>query len=314
MAVAIAHPNIALVKYWGKQPGSGNRPATPSLSITLAALTTRTTVLPAAADALRIGGAEVRNAKIERLVAAMRAHWDLPPLLIDTCSDFPMQAGLASSASGFAALATAIDGAFGLGLDADGRADWARRGSASAARSVFGGFATLDAGPHCAAAQLLDGGAWPLEVLVAVASRQPKRVPSTRGMECSRATSPYYDAWVRTADADFAAARDAVQARDFDALAAVAEHSSMKLHALMLSTRPPLLYWNETTVALLRRVQALRDAGAPVFATIDAGPQVKAVCAPGCADAVAAELATVPGVLELIRSGLGGGARLAGAE
>ena len=311
MTVAVAHPNIALVKYWGKQPGSGNRPATPSLSITLAALTTRTTVQPAAADALRIDGAAVRNAKIERLAAAMRAHWDLPPLAIDTRSDFPMQAGLASSASGFAALVTAIDGAFGLGLDAAGRADWARRGSASAARSVFGGFATLDAGPHSAAAQLLDGGAWPLDVLVAVASRQPKRVPSTQGMERSRATSPYYAAWVEAAAADFAAARSAVQARDFDALAAVAEHSSMKLHALMLSTRPPLLYWNEVTVALLHRVQALRETGVPVFATIDAGPQVKAICAPGCMDAVAAELAAVPGVLEVIRSGLGDGARLA---
>jgi diphosphomevalonate decarboxylase len=129
-------------------------------------------------------------------------------------------------------------------------------------------------------------------------------------MAQSEQTSPYYDAWVQTHGADLDAGLAAVRARDFPALAGIAEHNCLKMHAVMLTTRPPLIYWTPATLACLHKVQELRRAGVPVFFTVDAGPQVKAVCLPEAAAEVAAALAGVPGVLRILRSSLGEGARL----
>ena len=316
-AVAIAHPNVAIVKYWGKQvapdaeTAAENLPASPSLSIAIGAFATRTSVRAAPADEVRIDGVAVSDAKIARLIAKMRRVWRLPPIAVATCNDFPTGAGLASSASGFAALVTALDGAFELGLSAAERSIWARRGSASAARSVVGGFAELAPGDDrtCAAATVLEKDAWPLDVVVAVVSDAAKQVSSSLGMERSRRTSPFYAAWLESTGDDFAAARKAVLARDFSALATIAESSCLKLHALMLSTQPALLYWRPETLACIATVRRLQERGAPVFFTIDAGPQVKAVCLPGEGEAVATALAATPGVLRVHRGGIGAGAR-----
>ena len=316
-ATAIAHPNVALVKYWGKQPEANNvprenTPATPSLSIALSALATRTVVAAAERDELRVNGRLATDARIAGLVAEMRRAWDLPPISVTTCNDFPTSAGLASSASGFAALVTAIDGAFALGLSVRERSVWARRASASAARSVVGEFAALaptGGDGEWASSAVLAKEAWPLGVVVAVVSEAAKGVPSNVGMEQSRRSSPFYGAWVESTSDDFETARQAVVARDFDALATVAEHSCFKMHAVMLATQPALVYWKAATLACIDAVRRLQDAGANVFCTIDAGPQMKAVCGPGQAGAVADALAQVPGVLRVVRSGIGGAAR-----
>lgn len=309
LATAVAHPNVALIKYWGKQPGAGNRPATPSLSVTLSGIATTTRVEAAPADRLWLNGEEAQDAKIVRFLAELRTAFDIPGLAITTDNDFPTGAGLASSASGFAALTTAIDAAFGLGLDSAERSAWARRGSASAARSIFGGFVALverDAEP--VAETVADADHWPLAVTVGVASKRTKSVGSTEGMERARATSPFYSAWTTSARDDFATGLRAVRTRDFDALAEVAEHSSMKLHALTLTSRPAIVYWAPATVAALHALAQLRSAGTGVFASIDAGPQVKAFSALDDADDVAATLAGVPGIERVIRCSIGPGA------
>lgn len=309
LATAVAHPNVALIKYWGKQLGAGNRPATPSLSVTLSGIATTTRVEAAPADRLWLNGEEAQDAKIVRFLAELRTAFDIPGLAITTDNDFPTGAGLASSASGFAALTTAIDAAFGLGLDSAERSAWARRGSASAARSIFGGFVALverDAEP--VAETVADADHWPLAVTVGVASKRTKSVGSTEGMERARATSPFYSAWTTSARDDFATGLRAVRTRDFDALADVAEHSSMKLHALTLTSRPAIVYWAPATVAALHALAQLRSAGTGVFASIDAGPQVKAFSALDDADDVVATLAGVPGIERVIRCSIGPGA------
>jgi diphosphomevalonate decarboxylase len=101
-----------------------------------------------------------------------------------------------------------------------------------------------------------------------------------------------------------------VQRRDFEALAEVSESSCLKMHAVMLSARPGLVYWNGTTVEGIRRVRELRSGGVPVFFTIDAGPQLKAVCLPEAFERVERELAAMPGVTSMIASCLGDGARV----
>ncbi len=322
IAAAQARSNIALVKYWGKRDSALNLPAAGSLSITLDALWTRTRVRfdPALdADTLRLDGAADARA-LERVRACLdvlrreagvheHAH-------VETDNNFPTAAGLASSASGFAALVLAASQALDLPPDRRRLSVLARQGSGSAARSLFGGFVVMHAGHRADgsdafAEPLLPPGAWPLQVVIAVTTQRPKTVGSGEGMERSRLTSPFHADWIASVDADLALARDAVTTRDFEALAEVSEHSCLKMHAVMLSSRPPLAYWMPATVACMQRIRDLRQRdGVGVFFTIDAGPQVKAVCLPQDAPRVAAELGALPGVETVLTSGLGEGAEL----
>ncbi|HET7267614.1 MAG TPA: diphosphomevalonate decarboxylase [Oleiagrimonas sp.] len=320
-AIAQAQPNIALVKYWGKRDTALNLPAADSLSITLASLSTRTEVtfdptlehdvllLNGAPDARTLARASAcLDVLRERAGNPCRAH-------VDTRNNFPTAAGLASSASGFAALVMAANAALGLPEDRPWLSTIARQGSGSAARSLYGGFVHMHAGSRedgadAHAEPLLEAGAWPLEVVVAVTTRKAKAVGSGEGMERTRRTSPFYGQWAGTVADDIVLARAAVAARDFEALAAVSEHSCLKMHALMLSSQPPLMYWSPATLACMQMVRQLRERdGLGVFFTVDAGPQVKAVCLPADAAKVAAALREVSGVEAILRSALGKGAR-----
>ena len=325
-ALAQAQPNIALVKYWGKRDARLNLPATGSLSVTLESLWTRTRVVVDSAleaDTLAFDGRPARPAQTARvgtLLDELRGRaGSTARARVETTNNFPTGAGLASSASGFAALVVAASEAYGLALDAAELSRLARQGSGSAARSIFGGFVEMQRGVspdgHDAHAHpLLAAEAWPLEVVIAITSTAEKAVGSTEGMTRTALTSPYYDAWVRSSDADIAAARVAVAARDFEALAGVSERSCLRMHALALSAEPALVYWNGTTVEAMRRIRDLRGAGTAAFFTIDAGPQVKAVCEPADAQRVADALREIPGVVQVLRSALGAGARLIEAE
>ena len=316
-ATAEAHPNIALVKYWGKRDGPGNVPATPSLSITLAQLRTRTRVSfgpDATQRRITLNGAAVHDSKIDACIDRLlaRAARPLPPVQVETDNNFPTAAGLASSASGFAALITALDAALDLRMTDAELSDEARRASASAARSLLGGFATLSGGDDAnswIARPELDASAWPLTVVIAICSDRPKAVSSGAGMLLSK-SSPFYGRWVEAAAADFAAARSAVAARDFARLGEIAEANCLAMHAVMLSARPALVYWTGATVECIERVRELRAGGERVFFTIDAGPQLKAVCEPDSVERVRAALEAVPGVKEVVSVGLGGAARV----
>jgi diphosphomevalonate decarboxylase len=170
---------------------------------------------------------------------------------------------------------------------------------------------TRSDGSDAVGRQLLPAAAWPLTVVIAVTSTEAKHVPSTAGMAASQASSPFYDAWVRQVPADLAEATAAIGGRDFAALAAVAESSCLAMHAVMLAARPGLVYLRGASVDCLHRIRHLRERdGRAVFFTIDAGPQVKAVCLPRDAAAVAAALGEVPGVERVMTVGLGDGARL----
>jgi diphosphomevalonate decarboxylase len=315
--IAQAQPNIALVKYWGKQPGRDNVPATPSLSITLDSLWTRTQVGFSKAygqDHLTING-ELDHAQQQRvsrwLTDFRRTTGASLYANVESKNNFPTGAGLASSASGFAALVTAACSALNLNLSTDERCRLARRGSASAARSILGGFVEMDiTDPDPAASSVLNESGWPLQVLVVVTSTAQKQMGSTEGMARSAATSDFYSSWTGSARVDFSTARQAIMERDFQMLADVSEVSCLKMHGVMLSTKPALVYWNGTTVETIHCVRELRSQGMPVFFTIDAGPQVKVVTLPGRSDELKQAIATIPGVIEIIPSTLGAGARV----
>lgn len=320
-AVARAGANFALVKYWGKADARLNVPAVGSISITLDALFTETEVdlVPKLrSDELVLDGKR-RDEDVEKISACVdllrrKAGVDTR-VRVTSRNNFPTAAGLASSASGFAALVRAAEAAFGLKLTPRERSIFARQGSGSAARSIFGGFVEMRAGSAADgsdsyAEPLLESSEWPLEVVIAVTAKAEKEIGSRSGMTRSASSSPYYAAWVAGQPPDLTAARAAIRARDFAALAHVAEHNCLKMHAAALAALPPLVYWNGATVNCLHAVRKLRAAGVPVFFTIDAGPQLKAVCAPGARAEVERTLRGVPGVLELLTSALGPGAEL----
>lgn len=316
---AQAHPNIALVKYWGKRDARLNLPAVGSISITLDRLWTRTAVrfdAGLAGDDVQLN-ARRDAAEASRVSACLdllrsRAGCRLPAR-VESWNNFPTGAGLASSASGFAALVTAATAALGLRLTPAERSAIARRGSGSAARSIFGGYVEWRCGERAdgtdsIAEPLAAAEHWPLSVLVAVTSRTAKSVGSTEGMNRTADSSPYWPAWVAEQPHDLEAARAAIAGRDFERLAAIAEHSCLKMHALALAARPGLLYWNGATVEAMHAVRGLRAQGVPVFFTVDAGPQLKAICLPAVAAEVATVLRAIPGVLEVLETGLGPGA------
>ncbi len=309
VTTAVAHPNIALVKYWGKVPGADNVPASPSLSITLDTLRTHTRIETSVTDRVIINGKPVDDPKISKFLNRLRQVHTIPPIIIDTDNNFPTGAGLASSASGFAALITAINAHCRLGLSQEDCSTWARRGSGSAARSLCGGFSTLTE-PSWHAQTLLDPAEWPLHIVIAITDVSAKSVSSTAGMERSRLTSPFYDAWLESTRSDYVRARTAVLARDFDNLAIVAQASALKMHAVMLSSQPPLMYWNSGTMAAIQRITSLQEQGLAVFFTIDAGPQIKAVCLPDASGTVQRALRETPGILGVTTAGLGQAARV----
>jgi diphosphomevalonate decarboxylase len=320
-ASAIAHPNVALIKYWGKQDVVENIPAVGSLSLTLAGLETRTTVSfdsSLESDQVTINGEIDRraSAQAQQCLDLLRRQTDCDlSARIESTNNFPTAAGLASSASGYAALVKAASAALALDLDTAELADIARHGSGSAARSFYPGIVALQCREQesrvvIECESVASPTDWPLVVVVAITSTQMKATGSTEGMERSRLTSPYYSAWVDTHANDLEAGLRCVANRDFFQLADLSEHSCLKMHAVAQSSIPPLLYWSGATVDVMRRIQELRADKVPVFFTVDAGPQVKAVCLPECVEEVSHELAAMPGVIDVLVAPLGLGARV----
>ncbi len=322
-ATAVAGTNIALVKYWGKRDQTLNLPAAGSLSLTLDRLGTRTRVAfdggDGSADRIALDGAPAGQKFVSRASAFLdrvRGRAAISACAtVETFNSVPTAAGLASSASGFAALAVAAAQAAGLDLSPVELSELARLGSGSAARSIFGGFVEMAPGSradgHDAVAHALDSGAgWEVRLVVAITAAGEKAIGSTAAMARTAATSPYYGAWVRSVEDDLSAARTAIAARDLNGLGTVAERSALRMHASAMAADPPILYWNPATLAAMATVRALRERGVSAFFTIDAGPHVKVLCAAAEADAVAAALNGTAGVLRTLIAAPGPGARV----
>ncbi len=305
-ARAEACANIALAKYWGKSERGDNLTAVPSLSLTLNALRTRTEVTVESTltdDVVSMNGQVVTGASKERvteLLGRIRSlTGDARYASVQSLNNFPTAAGLASSASGFAALAVAADSAYGAQLTRAQLSSQARKSSASAARSLFSGFALLEAEADEGEA-LHAEDFWDVAMVVAVISSSKKSIGSTGGMVHTRDTSPYYPAWVARSKEVYARLKEGVNARDFTEVAEAMEHSTRMMHATMMTAEPPVLYLRGATVDLMHEVAARRRAGEPVAYTMDAGPNVKVFTLGSHVDSVRAFLSDAPGVESVI--------------
>lgn len=295
-ATCTAHPNIALVKYWGKADAALNLPATGSLSMTLDVFPTVTTVTvdeTLGADDFVLGGVPQSGVPAERVArfldlvraqAGSAAH-----ARVESHNDVPSAAGLASSASGFAALAGAATAAYGVPATPAALSRLARRGSGSASRSIFPGFALWRAGDdeHSVAEPL---HAPDMAMVIAVVDRAEKPVSSREAMRRTRETSPFYPAWVTSTAETLDEAVAACAAGDLARLGALAEVNALRMHAVIQSCDPPIRYLGPTSVALFDRIAALRAEGVRVWGTADAGPNVVALCHPDDVEAVTAGL------------------------
>ncbi|MFI6040969.1 diphosphomevalonate decarboxylase [Nocardia sp. NPDC051321] len=323
---AVAHPNIALIKYWGKRDEEYILPCSDSLSITLDIYPTTTTVWThdGAADQLTINGVPADGGalrRVEQFLELVRARAQRPErLVVETVNTVPTGAGLASSASGFAALALAATRVYGLDIQDVTLSALARRGSGSASRSVYGGFSIWHAGTGRGAAGDSGSYAEPIDaavdlaLVVAVVETAAKPISSREAMSRTVRTSPLFRAWVESSRLDLAAMRAALRRGDLDTIGEIAERNALGMHATMLAARPAVRYLSQASLTVLDRVAELRRAGVGAYATVDAGPNVKVICAKAAADAVATALRELTVTREVIVAGPGPGARITAEE
>ena len=324
-ATALAHPNIALVKYWGKRDDARILPHQSSLSVTLAPMHVTTTVEFGAVetDEVELNGAVAKGSEAARVLVALDLIRALAPKLgkakVVSRGDFPAAAGLASSAAGFAALAVAGRAAAGLPRDVRAESILARQGSGSACRSIQGGVcvwrkgSALD-GSDSVAEQAFTESHWPqLRLVVAMVSREEKEVKSRDGMRNTVDTSVYYPAWAKNADAEINPALAAIRAKDLQAIGELAERNAWRMHATALAADPPLCYLKPATLAVIQALAVERRAGRPMYFTLDAGPN-PVILTDEANELRAVELATQCGAIEVVRCHPGGDARLSSAH
>ncbi|MFW6362933.1 MAG: diphosphomevalonate decarboxylase [Spirochaeta sp.] len=279
-------PSLALIKYWGKADGGVNLPATTSLAVSLGGLSTVTEIQAGesrtedAADTIRINKVQVHDPKIHGFLQHVRRTYPALRNLgfaISTTNSFPTAAGIASSSSGFAALAIGITRAAGLKLSALELSELARHGSGSAARAVYGGFTSFPAGSETAH-QLFDHTHWPeLRIVVIMVHAGAKPIGSREAMERTRLTSPYYRQWIEASRELEAPALNALKSRNLADLGPIMRRSYLSMFGSMLAADPGVVYWLPESIRLIHSVAEWRKAGMPVWETMDAGPQVKLV-------------------------------------
>ncbi|MCP4444854.1 MAG: diphosphomevalonate decarboxylase [Myxococcales bacterium] len=319
-ATAQACANIALVKYWGKRDSALNLPAASSLSLTLDALRTTTTVTfddGLTGDEFELDGQAAATGRLGPWLDLVRKRADITTFArVVSENNFPTASGLASSAAAFAALAVAATEAAGLSLGRTELSELARRGSGSAARSIFGGFALMHRGERCdgtdcVAEELLARDEWPLRMVIAVVGGGKKKSVSSRdAMDHCAETSPLYQAWIGCVAKDIDDASSAIMSRDLSALGAVTQGSAMAMHAAAMASRPPVRYWQPSTLRCLDAVEALQESGLHAYPTMDAGPHVKVLTNEEHCEEVATGLRQLEGVSGVIISHAGPGAHL----
>ena len=287
---AKAHTNIALIKYWGKIDENLNIPANDSISLTLDHFFTETEVTFSPefeGNSLILNHNLVPSHKLKRvnrLINFMQKKYQTENFAkIKTINHVPTAAGLASSASGMAALA----GACYAALDKTSNINYqeiskiARLGSGSASRSVFGGLVQWHRGnshDSSFAEQLAKPDNLDLNIIAVIVNRHEKKIKSTAGMRQTSLTSPYYAQWVKEANNAIPLMKAAIAAHDFTRIGELSEQSASLMHATTLAANPAFTYFEPDTIRVIKIVQELRQAGIECYYTIDAGPNVKIIC------------------------------------
>lgn len=318
-ATSVACANIAFIKYWGNRDNALRLPSNGSISMNLDGLVTRTTVsfqpsLPF--DELVINGHEVAGKGLTRISYILDLVREMAGIKMNaevmSENNFPAGAGIASSAAAFAALALASSKAAGLDLNEAELSRLARRGSGSASRSIPSGFVEWQMGTSdkdCVAVSIAKPEHWALVDCVAIVSAQHKKTGSTEGHALAW-TSPLQAARVADATRRLDICRNAILQKDFEAFANIIEHDSDMMHSVMMTSTPPLMYWQSATIEVFHQVREWRAGGLPAAYTVDAGANVHVITLKEHAREVEKRLRELPGVSNVLVAGAGGGAKL----
>ncbi|MBL8097888.1 MAG: diphosphomevalonate decarboxylase [Anaerolineales bacterium] len=317
-STALAHPNIAFIKYWGNRDNELRLPVNGSISMNLDGLFTKTTVTfnSAKQDSLTINNSEIKGKGLERVsyildIVRKMVNFN-EKAEVTSENNFPAGAGIASSAAAFAALALSASKAAGLNLSESELSKLARRGSGSASRSIPSGFVEWQMGnseEDSFAFSIADVKHWNLVDCIAVVSSAHKKTGSTEGHAIA-GTSPLQDARVADTTRRLDICRNAILKKDFEAFANIIEHDSDMMHSVMMTSNPPLMYWQSATVEIFHQVREWRASGLPVGYTVDAGANVHVLCLGGYAKEVEKKLRELNGVKDVLVAGVGGGAKL----
>ena len=319
VGIARAHTNIALIKYWGKKNKELFLPMNSSLSLTLDAFYTDTKITLDShfnSDCFYLNGEkqdDKNTQKISQFLNLFRSQMnEYLYAKVESYNFVPTAAGLASSASAFAALATAMNEASNLQFSLDVLSTYARRGSGSATRSIYGGFVEWQMGTanHNSKAIYIDPANFDIAMLIIVVNAKQKKISSRIGMEHTVLTSPFYQEWIKTAKQDLVAIKEAIQQQDIRLIGEITEANAMKMHATTLSANPPFTYFEPESLIAQQAVTSLREKGYTAYYTMDAGPNVKVLCKKSQLTAIQKELEQYFNKEQLIPSNVGDGVRL----
>jgi diphosphomevalonate decarboxylase len=318
-ATALAHPNIAFIKYWGNRDDDLRLPANGSISMNLEGLETRTHVQfdeSLRGDKLQIDGVPAGGESLERVKRVLDETRRLANMqsfaTVDSYNNFPLGVGIASSASGFAALALSASRAAGLDMDESSLSRLARLGSGSACRSIPGGFVEWVTGTgdlDSFAASIAPKGYWDLQDCIVLLSCEPKNIGSSLGHQLA-GTSPFQAARLADTPRRLSICRKSILDRDFNTFAAIVEEDSDLMHSVMRTSCPPLLYWQAESLTIMQAVRELRKARLHACYTVDAGPNVHIICEGAYSGEVVKLVEHLPSVREVRLAKAGGPARL----
>ena len=306
---AVAHPNLAFVKYWGKTDFNLNLPTNSSISVNLSAATTTTSVQftnEIDGDQVVLNGKSAEShaaARISKHLDRIRKLADLSlPAIVDSTNDFPASAGIASSASGFAALTLAATRAAGLDLSQKRLSILARQGSGSACRSIPDGYVKWEAGSNDGnsfAVELAPPSHWDLRVTTVIFSEQAKDISSSEGHRAAE-NSEYFCQRLETLNKTLANVEQAILQRDFELFGMTMEREAVSMHAIAMTAAVPsrpwlsgIYYWQPETILFIQQVQRWRQQGISVYFTIDAGASMHLICEAATQPQLEAELATM---------------------
>jgi diphosphomevalonate decarboxylase len=314
-ASARANSNIAFIKYWGNLDDNLKLPTNSSISMNLDGLYTDTTVTwdtTLEKDQLILNDTPDESAALKRVsnhLNRIRDRFGITPFAAVTSkNNFPMGAGIASSASSFAALSYAAIAAAGIDVGERELTTIARLGSGSASRSIPTGFVEWCAAKsheESFAASFAPPQHWELVDVIAIVSAAHKPVVSQEGHRSAN-TSDLQSARVAGAPERFKICKQAILAHDFQAFTDVVEYDSNLMHAVMVTSRPPLFYWQPTTLTVMKRVRQWRAEGLDVCYTLDAGPNIHCICLRNSADVVSMRLQALSGIQDIRIAGVGG--------
>lgn len=311
---ARAHTNIALIKYWGKKDADLRLPLMSSISMTLDAFYTDTSLLIDTEDKKFIlNGQEVTGPAANRVfdyVERLQKLFNVAGNFhVISDNHVPTAAGLASSSSAFAALAASFVKAYNLSISPKGLSILARLGSGSATRSIYGGFVKWNKGTNSANsfAEVIDEKPqMDLKLLAVEISEAEKKLSSTKGMKLAQ-TSPFFKPWIARNDEEIAQMEAAIKSNDFTKLGQLAELSASEMQAINLAAQPGFTYFANETLEIIKLIQELRNKGLECYYTIDAGPNVKILCQKNSCSNIKKYVKNILPNVKIVEAGFGPG-------